>query len=167
VQVPLVVHRPQRKADAFGVYPMSAPAPSMAMESKAAARASSDVETAVLGHGALDGPYTELAGLTVERDARFPVRVTVQFYQATASGQVGRAELARLAAQLDAVYTKGDYVGSLVVPAPQDLARPTNWQPQRPPVACRPAHPEVCEFPGLAERWGVCCPEVRPPAGVW
>jgi hypothetical protein len=167
VQVPLRVHRPPRKAEALGgAFPMSAPAPAMAMESKSAGRAS-DLDTAVLGHGELDGPFTELAGLTVARDPRFPVRVTVQFYQATATGRIGRPELARLASQIDAVYTKGDYVGSLVVPAPQDLARPTRWQPRRPPVACRPAHPEVCEFPGLAERWGVCCPEVRPPAGVW
>ena len=166
VQVPLLVERPQRKAQALGgAMPMAAP--SMAMESKAADRARSDLETAVLGHGELDGPFTELAGLTVTRDPRFPVRVTVQFYQATATGRIGRPELARLASQLDAVYTKGDYVGSLVVPAPQDLARPTRWQPRHEAPACRPVRPDLCEFPGLAERWGVCCPSPQPPAGIW
>lgn len=167
VQVPLVVHRPPRRAEAFGgLAPQAAPAPAMAMESKAA-RSAADMDVAVLGHGELDGPFTELAGLTVERDPRFPVRVTVQFYQATATGRIGRPEVARLASLIDAVYSKGDFVGSLVVPAPQDLARPTRWQPRRPPVACRAERAEVCDFPGLAERWGACCPAPRPPAGVW
>lgn len=167
VQVPLLVHRPQRKAEAMGgAFPMSAP-PAAAMESKSAARAAADMEVAVLGHGELDGPYTELAGLTVERDPRFPVRVTVQFYQATATGRIGRPEVAKLASLIDAVYTKGDYVGSLVVPAPQDLARPTRWQPRHEGPACRTARPEACEFPGLAERWGVCCTAPLAPAGIW
>ncbi len=168
VQVPLMVERPQRKAWALGgALPMAAPAPSMAMESKAADRARSDLETAVLGHGELDGPYTELAGLTVERDPRFPVRVTVQFYQATATGRIGRAEVARLASSIEAVYTKGDYVGSLVVPGPGDLRRPTRLQSVAEAPACREHRREVCDFPGLAERWGVCCPAPRPPAGIW
>jgi hypothetical protein len=167
VQVPLLVNRPQRKAEALGgLYPMSAP-PAAAMESKGAARAVADMEVAVLGHGELDGPYTELAGLTVERDPRFPVRVTVQFYQATATGRVGRPEVARLASLIDAVYTKADFVGSLVVPAPEDLARPTRWQPRADGPTCPPGRPEVCEYPGLAERWGVCCPSRLPPAGIW
>ena len=168
VQVPLVVHRPHRKAEALGgAYPMSAPAPAMAMESKAAGRAAADMDVAVLGHGELDGPYTELAGLAVERDPRFPVRVTVQFYQATATGQIGRPEVARLASLVEMVYGKGDFVGSLVVPAPQDLARPTRWQPRPEVPVCRPTRPDLCEFAGLAERWGVCCPPRPPPAGVW
>ena len=87
----------------------------------------SDVDTAVLGHGETEGPFTELDGLTIERDARFPVRVTVQFYQATSNGVVSPADIARMSEQIDKVYGKGDYVGSLVVPAPSDRRRPTNW----------------------------------------
>lgn len=86
-----------------------------------------DVDVAVLGHGETEGAYTELDGLTIERDARFPVRVTVQFYQATATGVVGAEDVARMASQIDKVYAKGDYVGSLVVPAPSDRRRPTNY----------------------------------------
>jgi hypothetical protein len=165
VQVPLVVHRPpprapyaadEAKAEALG---SAAAAPAMK------ARRASDMETAVLGHGALDGPFTELAGLTVTRDERFPVRVTVQFYQATATGQVGRTELARLASLIDAVYTKGDFVGSLVVPGPQDVARPTSWQ-RRQLASYPPPPPRVCEYPGLAERYGVDCPPSLPPVGI-
>jgi hypothetical protein len=135
---------------------MASSAPAAKAERRAA-----DVETAVLGHGELDGPFTELAGLMVERDPRFPVRVTVQFYQATATGRMGRPEIARLASLIDAVYSRGDFVGSLVVPAPQDLARPTHWQP-RPPASFPPPRPASCEFPGLAERWGVACPPLAP-----
>ncbi len=169
VQVPLLVERPRRKAQALGgLLPMSA-APSAAMESKAARRDGSDLETAVLGHGDLDGPFTELAGLTVARDPRFPVRVTVQFYQATATGRIGRAEVARLASSIEAVYSKGDFVGSLVVPAPQDLARPTRWTPRPHRPACREACTgQLALYPGLAERWGACCaPRPLPPAGIW
>jgi hypothetical protein len=74
-----------------------------------------DVEQAVIGHGKVEGPYTEIAGLEVARDARYPVRVTVQFYLATSNGVVGEKEMAEIAAQIDKVYKHADYVGSLVV----------------------------------------------------
>jgi len=163
VQVPLLVQRP-RRAQAWEA--LGSAAPMAAAPAAKAERAASDVETAVLGHGELDGPHTELAGLAVERDPRFPVRVTVQFYQATATGRMGRPEMARLAELVEAVYTRGDFVGSLVVPAPQDLARPTRWQPARPPASFPPPRPGLCEFPGLAERWDEECPPPLPPIGV-
>jgi hypothetical protein len=144
VQVPLVVRPPPRRAMSFGAA-KSAPS---AAPAQALARADA-MEIAVLGHGELEGPFTELANLTVERDARFPVRVTVQFYQATSSGRVGDADLAKLAATIDRVYQKGDFVGSLVVPGPGDPRRPTAWDGASPapgPVSWR-------DFPGLAERW--------------
>ena len=76
----------------------------------------SDVDVAVLGHGQTEGPFTELDGLTIQRDARFPVRVTLQFYQATSNGVVSRDNVKAMAAQIKKVYAKGDFVGSLVVP---------------------------------------------------
>lgn len=108
-----------------------------------------DVDVAVLGHGPSEGKFTELDGLTIERDQRFPVRVTVQFYQATATGVVGEADVARMAAQIDKVYSRGDYVGSLVVPGPGDHARPTRWTGAGP----APTPVSWLHFPGLAERW--------------
>ncbi|GAO03331.1 hypothetical protein [Anaeromyxobacter sp. PSR-1] len=146
VQVPLRRREPPRRAQVYEQAPMAAaPAP----QAKSMGAPAQDLETAVLGHGALDGPYTELAGLAVERDPRFPVRVTVQFYQATASGRIGDAEVARLAAQIRRVYEKGDYVGSLVVPGPGDARRPTAWTPAPPPPRCGGWEQD---FPGLAER---------------
>jgi hypothetical protein len=87
----------------------------------------SDVDTAVLGHGPTEGPFTELDGLTVQRDTRFPVRVTLQFYQATSNGVISKANVKAMASQIKKVYGKGDYVGSLVVPTELDKRRPTNW----------------------------------------
>jgi hypothetical protein len=159
VQVPLRVERPHRSPG----FATGAPAP-MKSEARSAPMAAADdaMEQAVLGHGELEGPFTELAGLAIERDPRFPVRVTVQFYQATSSGQVTPAEIGRLAGLIDAVYTRGDFVGSLVVPAPRDPPRPTAWSGSGAP----PRWWSACQFPGLAERLGVCCPPPHPPIGI-
>jgi hypothetical protein len=109
---------------------------------------SSDVDTAVLGQGPTEGPYTELDGLEIARDPRFPVRVTVQFYQATSNGVVSQADVDRMSAQIAEVYSKGDYVGSLVVPGPEDKLRPTRWD------GAGPMPPDVAwtYFAGLVER---------------
>ncbi len=147
VQVPLRHREPPRRALAAPSAPSAAP--SMAFAAPMEKKAKSDLEVAVLGHGELDGPFTELAGLEVERDPRFPVRVTVQFYQATATGEIGDAELAHLGALVSKVYEKGDFVGSLVVPGPGDPRRPTAWDGASPP----PGEVAWWDFPGLMERW--------------
>jgi hypothetical protein len=157
VQVPLVVRTPPRRA------PMASESSSAMMAAPCApaqkSRAS-DLEVAVLGHGELEGPFTELAGLQVERDARFPVRVTVQFYQATATGSLGEAEMAHLAQLVGKVYERGDFVGSLVVPGPGDARRPTAWDGASPP----PGEVAWWDFPGLLQRWRGRQP--RDPAGI-
>ncbi|HEY7372603.1 MAG TPA: hypothetical protein VIF57_10625 [Polyangia bacterium] len=158
VQVPLRYRAPlARKAGApFASLGGKATAPAAAATPASAekhARASrdvaSDVEVAVLGHGPLLGKFTELDGLTIERDARFPVRVTVQFYQATSNGALAAADVKSLRAQIDDVYAKADYVGSLVVPTAADRQRPTNWDG----VGPRPPGVTMRDFPGLMERW--------------
>ena len=52
-----------------------------------------------------------------------------------ATGVVTAADMERMAGQISKVYSKGDYVGSLVVPAPTDRRRPTNWTGARPAPA--------------------------------
>ena len=111
-------------------------------------RAEPDIDIAVLGHGATEGPYTELDGLTIARDPRFPVRVTLQFYQATSNGVIGKDNVKAMAAQIKKVYGKGDYVGSLVVPTGVDRKRPTNWDGVRTAVGV-----SWQDFPGLVERF--------------
>jgi len=74
----------------------------------------SNVENAVIGHGKIEGPFTEIDDLEIERDSRFPVRVTVQFYKATSNGVVSAEDMRQISEQIERVYAKSDYVGSLV-----------------------------------------------------
>ena len=92
----------------------------------------SDVEQAVLGHGKNRGPFEEGGGLRLERDDRFPIRITVQFYKATSNGIVDEQNLADVNQAIQKVYESGDYVGSLVVPK-GERTRPTDWIKDRAP----------------------------------
>lgn len=83
------------------------------------------IENAVIGHGKVEGPFTEIDDLDIERDPAFPLRVTVQFYKATEDGSVGEKDVRLIAEQLEKVYTQADYVGSLVVGG--DTYRPTEY----------------------------------------
>jgi len=85
----------------------------------------SDVEEAVIGHGKVEGPFTEIDGLGIERDERYPLRVTVQFYKATSNGVVSEEDMTDIAAQIGRVYQQADYVGSLVVEG--ETGRPTEY----------------------------------------
>ncbi len=111
----------------------------MVMESAAAPPASasrrsrSDVEAAVIGHGETEGPFKEIDGLDIERDTRFPIRVTVQFYKATSNGVVSEADVREIREQIDRVYEEGDYAGSLVVGG--HTGRPTEWVEPSPVAA--------------------------------
>jgi hypothetical protein len=170
IQVPLKYRAPKpsyapmkmadMESDSFGggggYAPAAAPEPKTANKSggsslsgRAAER--SDVDTAVLGHGPEDGPFIELDGQTITRDPRFPVRVTLQFYQATSNGVIDKSNVKAMAAQIKKVYGKGDYVGSLVVPSGVDRRRPTNWLG----VVPAPIDVSAYDFPGLVERWGL------------
>jgi hypothetical protein len=86
----------------------------------------SNVEAAVIGHGELEGPFTEIDGLKIERDPDFPIRVTVQFYKATDNGVASEEDIREIAEQIERVYDDAAYVGSLVVPEPDEY-RPTDW----------------------------------------
>jgi hypothetical protein len=85
----------------------------------------SDTEMAVIGHGKVEGPFTELADLNVERDPAFPVRVTVQFYKATSSGVLSDGDVTEIRQEIERVYAKGDFVGSLVTGG--ETGRPTAY----------------------------------------
>jgi hypothetical protein len=121
IQVPLKQREPMDQFGGIGMMDnltMAMPAPSME-----AGRGPSDVEAAVIGHGPVEGPFTEIDGLPIERDPDYPIRVTVQFYKATSNGVVSEADMAEIRQQIDRVYAEADYVGSLVVDGPSD--RPT------------------------------------------
>lgn len=120
IQVPLKQKNPMR----FDVYD-EAESGVVYSDAPTARRSESDVENAVIGHGALEGPFTEIDGLQIERDERFPVRVTVQFYKATSNGAVSATDLDQIKEQIDRVYADADYVGSLVTQG--DTGRPTEY----------------------------------------
>ena len=95
----------------------------------------STVENAVIGHGKVEGPFTEIDNLEIERDPSFPVRVTVQFYKATSNGIVSEKDIKEIHEQIEKVYSHADYVGSLVTggctgrPTEYigDKNQPANW----------------------------------------
>lgn len=109
IQVPLK-HRDTRSfgAGGGGFDSESVAAP------KSGAKRSGDVENAVIGHGDEEGPFNEMLGLNVERDPRYPVRVTVQFYKATSNGVVGEGDVRQIRHDIDRVYNASSSVGSLV-----------------------------------------------------
>lgn len=91
-------------------------------------RGISDVEPAVIGHGPEEGDHTEIGGFPIERDERFPIRVTVQFYKATSNGALDEDDVVDIAAQIERVYADARSVGSLVTDG--DTGRPTEWDDQ-------------------------------------
>ncbi len=111
---------------------MEMAAPSAASKSEAGPRRS-DIEQAVVSYGRAEGPFREFDNLSIERDTRFPVRVTVQFYKATTSGYLTDADVADLRAQIDNVYNHADAVGSLVTQG--YTGRQTEWVAPHPPVS--------------------------------
>jgi hypothetical protein len=119
IQVPLKQRAPMGLGAPNGMAAMAPTAAAPLMES----RGPSDVEAAVISHGAVEGPFTEIDDLAIERDPDYPIRVTVQFYKATSNGVVSEADMAEIREQIDRVYAEADYVGSLVVDGPSD--RPT------------------------------------------
>jgi hypothetical protein len=117
IQVPLKQKNPMQFEMEMAAEAPAMPAPTAAMKS--------DVEEAVIGHGKVEGPYTEVDNLDIERDERYPVRVTVQFYKATSNGVVSDADVQDIAEQIQRVYDDAAYVGSLVVDG--ETGRPTEY----------------------------------------
>lgn len=105
---------------------LQTPAPRAAtMDSMELERGTSDVESAVIGHGELEGPFTEIPDLPIERDPRYPIRVTVQYYKATSSGALDDEDILDIGAQLERAYADASAVGSLVTGG--DAGRVTAW----------------------------------------
>jgi len=74
-----------------------------------------DVEDAIIKIGESEGVFREIGDLDISRDPRFPVRVTLQFYKATANGVVDTESMETIAKQLDNSKKYADEIGSLVV----------------------------------------------------
>lgn len=122
IQVPLKFKEPPR-SDAKGI--------AFENDSYERVESESNVEEAVIGHGEIEGPFVEMDNQAIERDDRYPIRVTVQFYKATDNGVVSEEDIKSIREQIDRVYADGSYVGSLVVPERDGLNRPTDWKPTK------------------------------------
>jgi hypothetical protein len=127
IQVPLKQKEPLRATASNSMMEMAAP-----ISQDLGRNRKSDVEAAVIGHGEVEGPFTEVDRLAIERDPRYPIRVTVQFYKGTSNGVVSPADMKAIHQQIAKVYDDADYVGSLVVDG--QTARPTEHDgPQQEP----------------------------------
>ncbi|MEM6351108.1 MAG: hypothetical protein AAF766_10120 [Cyanobacteria bacterium P01_D01_bin.14] len=122
IQVPL-----KQKEPFLSNAPEAMPAPLADFDGAVAASSErSNVESAVIGHGEVEGPFTEIDNLAIERDPNFPIRVTVQFYKATSNGVVSEADMLAINEQIERVYEEADYVGSLVLDGRRN--RPTEYE---------------------------------------
>lgn len=80
-------------------------------------------EPFVIDPRAFQGPTIEIDDLAIERDDRYAVSVTVQFYRPTREPVPGDDELIELAAQIERVYTDADALGSLLEAGELDCVR--------------------------------------------
>jgi len=76
--------------------------------------------------------FDELRGLLrdddkylLERDERYPVRCTLQYYKATDNGAVNKQVIGEIVTQLQASQKQADFMGSLVTE--YNPKRPTEW----------------------------------------
>jgi hypothetical protein len=72
-------------------------------------------EKAVLSKGREMGRFTGTNSLILFRDTRYPIRCTYQSYNVTDSSTVTEAQIKEISEAINAVYTKSDASGSLVV----------------------------------------------------
>ncbi len=122
IQVPLKQKEPLTFAEDSATLPLAA-----AIEAEGGTfEKSSDIEAAIIGHGEVEGPFTEIDNLEIERDPKLPIRVTVQFYKATSNGAIAARDMEAIHKQIARVYEDADYVGSLVVGG--ETERPTEYE---------------------------------------
>ena len=122
----MLIQVPLKQKEPFGNFLAQSDLVMEALPTPASPRATSNVEAAVIGHGEIEGPFTEIDNLPIERDPNFPIRATIQFYKATDNGIVSAADLAEIDEQIQRIYTDADYVGSLVTDGRTN--RPTDYE---------------------------------------
>lgn len=61
------------------------------------------MEDAVIKVGKSEGTYEELENIDIERDQRFPIRLTLQFYKASGDGLINNKIMQEIATQIENV----------------------------------------------------------------
>ena len=72
------------------------------------------MEDAVIKLGEKEGVFGELFGLDIERDTRFPVRLTLQFYKASGDGLINSQLMQEITHSIQEVENMGYDFRSLV-----------------------------------------------------
>jgi hypothetical protein len=96
-----------------------------------ARKAKCDVENVIVKLAKKEGVFESLSSQKLERDTRFPVRVTLQYYKATSNGTVNEEVLSEISEQIAQAQKNASCWGSLVV---ENSNRPTESLPQPTPV---------------------------------
>lgn len=97
-----------------------------------------------LGLGSEEGGFVGTKGLKLERDTRFPIRCTYQYYRVTDENYITESNVKDIAEQLNQVLTVSVATGSLVVN--EDTKRTT--EPDL-------SHPVPTDNPKKSDPWGV------------
>ena len=77
--------------------------------------AEGNFEDAILSTGKAHSEFKGTRGFTLERDSKYPIRCTIQFYKVSDTLDVPEKEFGKIADKINAVYQKADVYGSLVV----------------------------------------------------
>ena len=112
---------------------------------------SCNVEDAMVKVGESQGPFTEVNSLEIERDDRFPVRVTLQFYKTTSNGVVTDKIMEQILKQVQSPQKNADYIGSLVVNP--NAGRPTEFKQTGATDALTPGHPAGTSASFMLPQW--------------
>ena len=116
VQIPLKVkERPMR---------MYAKSMGYGLECCAMSCSAMGIDDAQIKIGEEEGEFRGLGGVTIERDERFPIRVTTQLYKISDTAEIGRKQMEHIAAEIKAEEAIGEDGSSLVI---EDTDRPTEW----------------------------------------
>ena len=83
------------------------------------------IERAMLSVGKSHGPFEGVKDFTIERDTRFPIRCTFQYYMVTDSQTIPEAVWTEMKESIDRVYSRGTAKGSLVTEI--NTGRTTEW----------------------------------------
>lgn len=84
----------------------------------------SSMDDAQIKIGNENGEFGGLKGLTIERDVRYPIRVTTQLYKITDDGTINREQMEKIAAEIKDEENIGQHGSSLVL---ENTQRPTEW----------------------------------------
>ena len=93
----------------------------------APAASSRGMDRAMLSVGATHSKFEGIKDFTLERDTRFPIRCTYQFYTVTDQQDIPDAMWTEIKGDIDRVYAKATATGSLVTE--RNTGRTTEWDP--------------------------------------